>query len=48
MTELNRSMQCFVGTMSTKRQEAVPKLMSYMVAIIRASEDYAGLAWARL
>ena len=37
----------YVGVMSIKHPEAVPELMSYVVAIIRASEDYAGLAWVR-
>ncbi len=48
MTELNTWMQCFavyVGVMATRHPEAVPELMAYMVAIIRASEDYSGLAW---
>ena len=31
--------------LSAKHPEAVPELMSYMVAIIWASEDYVNLAW---
>ncbi len=33
--------------MAAKHPEAVPELMSYMVSIIRASEDYDGLTWVR-
>lgn len=43
-------LQCFtiyVGVMLSKHPEAVPELMSYMVSIVRASEDYDGLAWVR-
>ena len=50
VTDLKTWLQCFaiyVGVLSAKHPEAVPELMSYMVAIIRASEDYAGLAWVR-
>ena len=48
--DLKTWLQCFaiyVGVLSAKHPEAVPELMSYMVAIIRASEEYAGLAWVR-
>ena len=48
VSDLKSWLQCFaiyVGVLSAKHPEAVPELMSYMVAIIRASEDYAGLAW---
>ena len=31
--------------LSEKHPEVMPELMSYMVMIIRASEDYAGIAW---
>ena len=48
--ELNAWLQCFavyVGVLSAKHPEAVPELLAYMVAIIRACEDFAGLAWVR-
>ena len=50
MTELKTWLQGFaiyVAVMSGKHPGAVPQLMSYMVSIIRAAEDYAGLAWVR-
>ncbi len=50
VTELNTWMQCFVvyvGVMAAKHLEAMPELIAYMVAIIRASEDYSGQAWVR-
>ena len=43
-------LQCFavyVGVMSAKHPEAIPELMAYMVAVIRACEDFSGLAWIR-
>ena len=50
VTELKMWLQCFaiyVAVISGKHPEVVPELMSYMVSIIRASEDYTGLAWVR-
>ena len=47
LMDLNAWLQCFaidVGVMSTKHPEAVSELMSYIVVIIWASEDYARLA----
>ena len=50
ITEINVWLQCFavyVGVMSAKHPEAIPELMAYMVAVIRACEDFSGLAWVR-
>ena len=50
VTELKMWLQGFaiyVAVMSGKHPGAVPQLMSNMVSIIRAAEDYAGLAWVR-
>ena len=50
VTELNAWLQCFavyVAVLSAKHPEAIPELLAYMVAIIRACEDFAGLAWVR-
>ena len=50
VTELKTWLQGFaiyVAVMSGKHLGAVPQLMSFMVSIIRAAEDYAGLAWVR-
>ena len=47
ITSLNAWIQCFavyVGVLSRKYPEAVPELLAYMVAVVRASEDYAGTA----
>ena len=40
--------QCFatyVGVLSGSSPEAVPELMAYMIQIVRASQDFGGLAW---
>ena len=50
VTDLKMWLQFFaihVGVLSAKHPEAVPELVSYVMAIIWASEDYAGLAWVR-
>lgn len=50
ITQLNTWLQCFAiytGVMAVKNPADIPELMAYMVAIIRASEDYSGLAWVR-
>lgn len=47
--DINVWLQCYaiyVGVMATKSPEMVPELMAYMISIIRASQEYEGLAWA--
>ena len=42
-------LQCFavfVGLVAKSSPEAVPRLMAYMISIIRASQEYEGVAWA--
>ena len=47
--DINVWLQCYaiyVGVMATKSPEVVPELMAYMISILRASQEYEGLAWA--
>ena len=44
--DINVWLQCNVGVMATKSPEMVPELMAYMISILRASQEYEGLAWA--
>ena len=42
-------LQCFavyVGVLAPKFPSEVPELMAYMIAIVRASQEYEGSAWA--
>ena len=48
VTDVLTWVQCFgvyVGMLAKQFPDVVPELMSYMVAIIKASKDYEGLAW---
>ncbi len=40
-----QSYALYVGVMSGQHPEAVPELMAYLVNILRASQDFTGLAW---
>ena len=47
--DINVWLQCYamyVGVMATKFPDMVPELMAYMISILRASQEYEGLAWA--
>ena len=48
VTDILTWVQCFgvyVGILDKQFPDTVPELMSYMIAIIKASRDYEGLAW---
>ena len=48
MTELTTWVQCFaiyVGVVSMKYAEVIADLMAYTVTIVKAAEEYIGLAW---
>ena len=50
VTELRTWVQCFaiyVGVVSLKHPEVIADMMAYMVMIVKAAEEYAGLAWVR-
>ena len=50
VTDIFMWLQCFgiyVSVLAPLHPERVPKLMAYMTTIIRASQDYTGLAWVR-
>ena len=50
ITDIFTWLQCFgtyVSVLTPLHPERVPKLMAYMTTIIRASQDYTGLAWVR-
>ncbi len=40
-----QSYALYVGVMAGQHPEAVPELMAYLVNILRASQDFTGLAW---
>ena len=47
--DINVWLQCYaiyVGVIAAKSPEMVPELMAYMISILRASQEYEGLAWA--
>ena len=47
--DINVLLQCYavhIGVMATKFPNMVPELMLYMISILRASQEYEGLAWA--
>lgn len=46
---INTWLQCyaaFVAVVATKSPEQVPELMAYMINIIKASQEFEGMAWA--
>ena len=46
--DINVWLQCFalyVSVMANKSPQHIPELMAYMVSILRASQQYEGLAW---
>ena len=50
VTDIFTWLQCFgtyVSVRTTHQPELIPELMAYMSMIIRASQDYTGLAWVR-
>lgn len=50
VTDIFTWMQCFttyVSVLGPVYPEAIPELMAYAAAIIRVSQDFAGLAWQR-
>ena len=50
VTDIFTWLQCYgtyVSVLAPLYPEHVPELMAYMTTIIRASQDYAGLAWVR-
>ena len=50
VTDIHTWIQCFasyVSVMSMRFPEAVPDLLAYMIAIMRASREFSGLAWAQ-
>ena len=50
VTEIFTWIQCFctyVGVLGGKHPESVPELMTYLIMIIRVSQDFAGVAWVR-
>ena len=47
--DINVWLQCYamyIGVMATKFPNMVLELMAYMISILRASQEYEGLAWA--
>ena len=50
VTELKTWVQCFaiyVGVVSLRHPEVIADMMAYMVMIVKAADEYAGLAWVR-
>ena len=50
VTDIFTWLQCFGSYVSVRTQHTpslIPELMAYMAAIVRVSQDYAGLAWVR-
>ena len=50
VTDVNTWVQCFAvysSVLSRKHPEVVPELLAYMVSIMKAGSEYAGLAWAQ-
>ena len=50
VTDLKTWVQCFAiyaGIISMKHPEVISDMMAYMVMIVKAAEEYAGLAWVR-
>ena len=50
VTDIFTWLQCFGSYVSVRAQytpSLIPELMAYMAAIVRVSQDYAGLAWVR-
>ena len=50
VTDIFTWLQCFGSYVSVRAQHTpslIPELMAYMAAIVRVSQDYAGLAWVR-
>ena len=48
VTDIFTWLQCFGSYISVHAQytpSLIPELMAYMAAIVRVSQDYAGLAW---
>ena len=47
--DVNAWLQCFalyVGVLGPKRPDCIPQMMSYLVTIVRASQEFEGSAWA--
>ena len=50
MQDIFTWLQCyrmFVSVLAPQYPERIPELMAYQATIVRASQDYAGLAWVR-
>ena len=48
VTKIHSWVQCFamyISVMTRTHPEAVPELLAYMIGIVRASQDFEGLAW---
>ena len=49
VTDIATWLQCFAtytSVMSTAHPQAVPELLAYLIFILRASQDFGGVAWA--